>query len=369
MGPLTGLRIWELARTPAPAFAGHLLAEMGAEVVLAEPPGGSPLRRLPPFAGERSAFFDYVAAGVRARSMFDSVQDLADVHVVLHDERVLPAEWSAVLQSAALPERGRAVVACTPYGQEGPKSDWQATELTLFQAGGEGYLMPSGLAYEQFPTRSPIGVGRYLANYQGGLAAAVAALAALRASRARGDIEWVDVSVQEAQLSLNYFTVSRYVEGALESRQNRAFKYGGVLQCSDGYVELVTLEQRQWEALKEMMGDPQWAQDPAYADPLARGHRGDEINHHLRAWAAERTSAEVVRSAAEHGVPCGPYLAPEELPALAQMQAREFFLPADEREGTRGLFPGPPWRLNRFDKPAHVAAPGPRADRERTCLP
>lgn len=361
-GPLHGYRVWELSDTPAVAFAGRLLREMGARVEMIEPPGGCLLRRMPPMSDGGSALFDYLAAGKESRPIptDEELAELADVHIVIHDRVDLPEAWERALREVALPTRGRVVVACTPYGQEGPKRDWQACELTLFQAGGEGFLMPSGLGYEQFPDRSPIGVGNYLGNYQGGLTAALTAVAGLSGSRRARACERADVSVQDAQLSLNYFTVSRFIEEVRENRANRAFSYGGVIGCTDGFVELVTLEQHQWLGLRRMMGDPEWARDPRFEDPIRRASHGEEINRHLREWASTRTAAEVTRLGVEFGVPCGPFLAPGDLQDDPQMQARGFFV---ESENGDGLYPGAPWKLDRWPRLRHRPAPSPPGGR------
>jgi crotonobetainyl-CoA:carnitine CoA-transferase CaiB-like acyl-CoA transferase len=358
VGPLTGYKVWELAETPAAAYAGRLLAFMGADVEMLEPEGGRSVRRLPPFTGDRSALFDYLAAGKRSRSLPAEItaDDLEGVHVILHDSASLPETLERALTEAPLPSDGRAIVACTPYGLAGPKSGWQATELSLFQAGGEGYLIPHGLPFEEQPDRPPIGMARYVAHYQGGIAAGLAALAALRQSRAIGEPERVDVAIQDAEVSLNYFTVSRSFEGAQEARATRAFRYAGLLRCSDGFAELVPLEQHQWEGLRRMLGEPEWAFAPEFEDPIVRGGHGDVINEHLRAWTAERTVEEVVRLANEHGIPAGPYLAPHELRHVEQMRLRNFFLPVSDG-GDLDLFPGPAWVLDRWEKPPYAPPP------------
>lgn len=354
--PFDGLRVVVLDPTPAVAMTGWLMRQMGAAVTVAEPAGGGALREQPPFVRGRGAVFEYLAAGASGVLLPDPAAPLpaefADAHVIVHGYVDFPQAWADTVASTPVPERGRVVVACTPYGQSGPRRDWSATELVLFQAGGEGYLMPSGLAFEQFPDRSPIGVGRYLAHYQGGLSAGVAALAGLRTSRRTRSVGWADVSIQDIEISLNYFTVSRLVEGVREDRTNRAFTYGGVLECDDGFVELVTLEQRQWEALREMLGRPEWATNPAMDDAVSRGEHGDEINRYLRAWMRTRTVREVVELGAEFGVPCGPYLSPGQLLDEPQLAAREFF-----RSGPDGRAPGPPWRLTGWSATDHRPAP------------
>ena len=341
---LEGLRIWELSSTPAAAFAGRLLVDLGAEVDLLEGQDGHALRRLPPIVAGESALFDYLCHGKRTRPLTRGMTaELTGVNAVIHDG-ALPDDWREALESLPRPTRGRVVAAVTPYGETGPKRHWQGSEISLYQAGGEGYLMPSGLAHEWFPDRPPIGVGRYVANYQAGLTVGLTLLAGLRVSRDADVTEWIDISVQEAQLSLNYFTVARHVDGAAENRVNRAFKYGGVLPCRDGYVEILTLEEKQWEGLVRMMGDPAWASAERFRDPIERAKNGDEINVHLRAWAAERSGAEVVALASANGAPCGPYVAPEHLADLPQIQARGFFREVDGR-----LRPGSPWIIERTD--------------------
>src|SRR5579862_8700275 len=67
--PLANCRVVEHSRTAAAAYAGRLLAAMGATVVMLEPPGGSPLRSAPPRLDERaqqSALFAYLSAGKRS---------------------------------------------------------------------------------------------------------------------------------------------------------------------------------------------------------------------------------------------------------------------------------------------------------------
>ena len=336
--PLRHLRVWECDDRPAVAFAGRLLALMGARVEVVGPPEGSALRREPPFVGERSAAFDLLSAGKEPCSR---PQDPVGVNLFLTGGGELPV----TLDDAGLPAAGRAVLTCTGYGADGPKARWEESELTLFQAGGEGYLMPSGLSWELFPDRPPLGAGRHVGSYQGGMTLALVALGALRLSRATGVTERAEVPIQAAQLSLNYLVVSRYVDGVLETRANRGFSYGGILPCRDGYVEIVPIEQHQWEAVRSMLGRPAWADGERFADGMSRGRLGAEINAHLRAWAAQRTTEEVMVAAREHDVPCGRFSAPEELPDSPQLNERGFFESPPDGVDYVDRIPGAAWVL------------------------
>ena len=78
---------------------------------------------------------------------------------------------------------------------------------------------------------------------------------------------------QDATLSVGAFAIQRLGDGSVEHRVERSFRYGGVIPCADGYVELLTLEQRQWHGLVKLLGDPRWALDPALEDSLERSRQ------------------------------------------------------------------------------------------------
>jgi crotonobetainyl-CoA:carnitine CoA-transferase CaiB-like acyl-CoA transferase len=345
MAPLSHLRVWEVASTPAVGFAGLVLGQLGARVELLLPPGGHPLQSQPPFIDGRSALEVYLTHGKEVRGLpeHDALDELAEVHVLLVDRPDLDSAWKDALARIEVPSFGRAVITCTPYGVEGPKRDWKGSELTLFQGGGEGFLTPSGLSYELFPDRPPTGVGRYLGHYQAGLTVVFCALTGLRLSRRMRTTQWTDVSIQAAQLSLNYMVVSRFVDGALEQRSNRAFTYGGVIPCSDGFVEIVPIEQHQWEALRAMLGEPEWATDKKFETGMDRAKNGKEINRRLIEWALERSVSTVIAAAREHDVPCGAFNMLERLPELEQLRSRGYFIPTELPGGRPSAFPGAPW--------------------------
>jgi len=108
-------------------------------------------------------------------------------------------------------------------------------------------------------------------------------------------------------------------------RVSRSFRYGGVIECRDGYVELLTLEDRQWQALVSLMGHPDWATDKAMDDPVKRGERGDDINSHIRNWARDKTVNALVAQAQELGVPMARYNSPQQVLDEKQAAARNIF--------------------------------------------
>jgi crotonobetainyl-CoA:carnitine CoA-transferase CaiB-like acyl-CoA transferase len=216
--------------------------------------------------------------------------------------------------------------AVRPFGSHGPKADWDGEEVNLLHAGGEGYLLPNGLSHEMFPERAPLKIYGHFAGYQGGAMAAFAALSAWWAVPQAGG-QFVDVSVQDAVLAVGAFALQRLGDGSLEHRATRRFRYGGVFEVRDGFIELLTLENRQWEGLVQLLDAPAWARDPALQDPLERSRRGDEINRHIRAWMAQQDADDVVRRAQALGVPAAKYRTPAEVVAGEHERARGLFAP------------------------------------------
>ena len=223
-------------------------------------------------------------------------------------------------------------VSVRPFGASGPKADWDGEEVNLLHAGGEGFLLPNGLCYELFPDRPPLKIYGHFSEYQGGSMAAFAALSAWWATPVAGG-QYVDVSVQDAVLAVGAFALQRLGDGSLEHRSTRHFRYGGVFEARGGYVELLTLEDRQWNALVDLLGRPAWALEAALEDPLERSRRGDDINHHIRAWMLAHDVDDIVQWAQQLGVPAAKYRTPAEVLQGEHERARGLFAPLvlDER--------------------------------------
>lgn len=333
--PLSGCRVVERSRTVAAAYVGRLLAAMGASVVMLEPRDGHRLRQAPPWLEDtgESALFAYLAAGKRSvvcesstlegRDVLARELDGADIFI---DDTPLLARAGEGGEPDAISQRYPKLVhvSVLPFGAYGPKAAWDGEEINLMHAGGEGFLLPNGLSGELFPTRPPLKTYGHFASYQGGCNAALCALSAWWAVPNAGG-QYVDVAVQDAAVSVGAFALQRLGDGSLEHRATRRFRYGGVFEALDGYVEILTLEDRQWSALVQLMGCPEWSAAQAFADPLERSRRGDEINAHIKAWMALRPVEEIVRRAQLLGVPAAKYRTPAEVVTGEHETARGLF--------------------------------------------
>jgi len=203
--PLDDVRIIEVASIAA-AFAGRQLAELGAEVILVEPPEGAPLRHRIPYLDEqpgteRSLHHLHYNQGKRSLVLdLDSAEGAATFRrLTATADAILEAEPHGVMDSRKLgfeslrtTNPALLYTTVTPFGQDGPLADYRGNDLVA--AATSGLMFLNG--YPEDPPNVP---GAEQANHMGSLAAVSTLLVAL-AGRDRGDPggHRIDASIQEA---------------------------------------------------------------------------------------------------------------------------------------------------------------------------
>ena len=358
---LSNLRVLEVASLIAGPYCGKLLASLGANVIKVEPPTGDPSRRRGPFPDdvphpERSGLYLYLNTGKQSVTLNladPSARELlhqlvASVAMVIHDYSPAAAVAVGLDGDSLLAVNPDVIVtAVTPFGSTGPYADYHAGHLATFHAGGEGWLLPNGVALDTFPDRPPIIAGANMGDYQAGLTAAVGAVAAAyhrlgADANARGQV--VDASGQEAQLSVGYMPIQRHEsEGITETRFSRYFRVGGVLPASDGYVELLTLELRQFGSLLDFMGHPDWASPDMFSDPATHG---PELNRRMKEWFAQHSREWLYAEGQAHGVPIAPYYTPAEVFHSPQQRERGYFQNVDHPDTGPLEYASAPFQLD-----------------------
>ena len=228
-----GIKVLDLADQSA-VFGTRLLADVGCEVIRAEPPGGDSLRGLAPFLGgvpgvERSLWHLYFNAGKRSvvldratapgQDAFWSLVAAADV--IVETERL---DHTAVL--AANPSAIQVTV--TPFGLDGPRANWRGTDLTAAAAGGMAFVCGD-------PAGPPTRPGADQAHKLAGLAVAAAAAIALAGRDRAKDRPGVhiDLSVQEV-VALSMLQTANPALWAWKGQVPGRPGLGDVYQCADG---------------------------------------------------------------------------------------------------------------------------------------
>jgi crotonobetainyl-CoA:carnitine CoA-transferase CaiB-like acyl-CoA transferase len=226
---LDDLRIVDLAGEPA-AMAGRILADLGAEVVKVEPPDGDPLRRVGPFeGGDESGRSLRFAAWNAGKGSFACEPDDPRLDALLAgaDIVIQTPGWPGVLELE--PARaGHAVwVRVTPFGDDGPRSAWRASDLGVMAASGNMYVTG-------YPDRAPVRCSEPSGYAHVGPEVAFAALTA----HASGRPQIVDVSMQEMVLLANMASVAAYPKsGDRGTRTGAAIgRTREIWRCKDGFV-------------------------------------------------------------------------------------------------------------------------------------
>src|SRR5512143_1886177 len=367
---LEGLRVVECGQLVAAAYAGKLLADLGADVVKVESPAGDAARRRGPFPGgtvdpDRSGLFLYLNTNKRGVALDPSAaRDRAALAALLRQadlvvHNVPPPDMAAQgLDYAALAAANPRLVmaSITPYGLEGRRRDWQATDLTLWNAGGIAYLNGGGYEAEDLPPLKPYG---QQAQFQGGVNAAIAALGALRARQRSGRGQHVVVSIQQTLAAILELTFEYWpYQGLVASRLGRKpIQPLDFLECRDGWIFICCVEEHQWQEFVRMIGSPEWAGIELFADRLSRGANWDALKLFLQEWASEQSVTEVYHAAQQRRIPFAPVSTMGDLLASPHLKARGFFATLDV-PGARVTVPGAPYKLSAT--PWAIRRPAPR---------
>jgi len=365
-GALAGLRVLDLADQSG-ALAGKLLADLGADVVLVEPPGGGRLRAIPPFwhglpHPERSLFFWFYNTSKRGNTLDVTRRAGAALLRRLAADADVLIETETPGRLAALgcgPDALRAtnprltVASITPFGQRGPYRDWRASD-TVAEAMG-GMLFVNG--HQDGPPLRALGLQAY---HQAGVFAAVGVLAALFAREQTGHGQDVDVSLQAAVAGALEHVPGFWHQARLVHRRQGTLhwtRYFRVGRCRDGWVMHCTLGD--WTSLIEWMkADGMGADldDSALEDIKTRQAAAERIFDALDAWAARYTVAELTEGAQLRRIPYAAVRPPEALLRDPHLAARGFFVPIEHPDlGLTVPYPGAPFRLT--DAPWRVARP------------
>ena len=317
--PLAGLRVVELARILAGPWIGQTLADLGADVIKIEAPGGDDTRRWgPPFVrsadgtpldaayfhacnrGKRSVVADLGDAGERAR-----VLELIDGADVLIENFRTGGLAKFGLDYAALAARNPRLVYCsvTGFGQNGPYAE-RAGYDAMIQA------MCGLMDLTGEPDGAPQKIGVALVDIMTGLYGTIAIQAALaqRARTGRGqhvDMALLDVGVAVlANQALNYL-VSGDVPRRLGNAHPNIVPYQA-FAVADGNIMLAVGNDAQFRRLCELLGEPQLADDARYATNAARVAARAGLVPRLAALLGAWKRDELLSRLEALGVPAGP---------------------------------------------------------------
>ncbi|HZQ37315.1 MAG TPA: CoA transferase, partial [Dehalococcoidia bacterium] len=348
---LSPYRVLDLTDSRA-ALGPQILADLGAEVILIEPPGGSAERNAgTAFAAynrnKRSVTLDFDATAGRDR-FFDLVRG-ADF---LFENAAPGAMAARGMDFAALRSLNPRLiyVAISPFGQDGPYRDFAAADLTIAALSGQ-------MAIYGDADRPPVRMSVPQAWRHAAAESAVGALVALQRRLQTGEAQFVDVSAQAALvLTAVNATIAAAVQGKDFERNGSKVQLGlytapTIFACADGYA--VLFSQNLWPKLVRWMvedgsvpaswlTDVQWATFfPDFLSGKPVKHSYDELVERAAAFVAKHPVQALFRRGLAEQVFIAPVNTLADVLAFDHLQARGYWQPLRLPDGAELRAPGP----------------------------
>ena len=336
--PLTGIRVIDLA-VDRGELGGRLLSDLGADVVMVEPPEGSPSRKLPPLdplTPEHSLFFTMRSCGKRSvvldlgaadgRASLEALLAGADVLIDSAEPGAHAAAGRPELEAEALAARHRhlVVASVTAYGRTGPYAGRDVPGSVIDAT--SGMCWKAGL-----PEREPLMPPGNISGDVAGLVAAFAIVCALIQRCGHGAGQLIDVSANEAAAQITDWSLSNSSKSMVAGIEPVEIRAGPgpvytILAAADGFVRLVVLSPRQWHAIRAWLGEPDYLQDPEYDGFIGRFMIADAVLNPLyEELFSTMTMEEVAEEAQRRGIVATPILKPSDVITNEHFEARKTF--------------------------------------------
>lgn len=383
-GLLSDYRILDLTDHKG-IYCAKVLADLGADVIKIEKPGGDPARNIGPFYKdiphpEKSLYWWAYNTSKRGITLNLETADGKDIF------RRLVKIADAVVESfppgymdnlglgySALSEINPGIImtSVTPFGQTGPHKDWKADDLVGWAMAGQAYVTGDD-------DRPPCQVSFPHCYLVAGCHAASGTLAALYHRELSGEGQHVDVSMQESVLWTTLLLVqfwdmmkiNLFRAGSRRSMGTALFRLA--FPCKDGYVgfliaggQLASISMPpllKWMAEEGMLGAFEDKKDWEARDWIEKIDAWSLTQETIDAWEnsvinffANKTKAEIYEKARERGMIIYPVSTTQDLAQNAQLKARDFYVEVEHPElgetvtyvGSPYKMTAAPWRISR----------------------
>ncbi len=339
-GALAGIKVVDFGQVVSAPFCAKLFSDYGADVIKVELPEGDAARHMGPFPKdephvEKSGLFFVnntnkrgVTCDVRTeagKALFLRLLQWADVLI----ENNLPQQmkdWGLDYQSMAAVNDQLVVISITPFGQTGPYSAWNGYDLNAYHLSG------ASSRYCGRPGETPLEHGTFAADYFGAVSAATWGMAATYGRKNVGGGQQVDVSTAEciAAAFVGGQNIGGYAQdGKFDKRTGVGMPLGApatIMPCKDGHVWMLALEPGQWSGLKDVMGNPEWAEMELFDDMFMRAQNADVIYPFIEEWTLQHGKMEIMEKCQAAGCPITAVFTVAEAAEHPHLSAREYFV-------------------------------------------
>jgi benzylsuccinate CoA-transferase BbsE subunit len=371
---LSGRRVLELADEKG-QYCGKLFADMGAEVVKIERPGGDPTRWVPPFWGDRAAAdrslaFLYMNTSKKSvtldvmmpegRGLFERLVQTADMVIETMAPGTLDGLGLGYAALEALQPR-LVLTSITGFGQTGPRRDYKSSDLVANALGGVMHV--TGEAEDP-----PVTLAGSQAHVMASTCAAASSMIALFHGNLTGRGQHIDISIQETTLAISHVTgVGKWLDDGMIPRRMGTGLFAsvpsGAFPCVDGEIYLMINRPLHWQALAawihEVTGEAA-VLEPMFEGPSAnRIPYRDMIDHFISDLTRRYTVEEAYREGQSRHLAMTPINSPRAVVDDPQLAARGYFVEVEQPGNGKLRYPGAPYRHSKT--PWAIANPAPTA--------
>lgn len=332
-GPLTGLRVLDIATIIAAPTAAALLGDYGAEVLKIELPGeGDGARSLPPFKDGKPLWWKVINRNKKFASLDLRQREGAELflkllpHFDVLVENFRPGtldRWGLTAEAMWAVQPRLVILRATGFGQSGPYRDRPGFARIFEAMGGLAHITGE-------PDGQPMHAGYPIGDAVGGLFGALGVLAACwqlaRNPAARG--EEIDLSLTEATLKLVDNLAIKYDQlGVIQGREGNSNQFSApsaVFQVKDDHwVSLAGSTGPLFANNCRAIGRPDLIDDPRFSTNASRVEHKKELEEIFATWCAAHPLEEVLSAfEREHGT-IAPIYSIDQIFVDAQVQARE----------------------------------------------
>ena len=359
---LSHLRVLDLTRVRAGPTCCRVLADFGADVIKIEAPDG-----IDPNESMSGARLGYDMQNLhrnkrsltlnlkKADGLAVFLKLVATADVVVENYRPDVKERLGIGYEALRAINPRIILASiSGFGQDGPYQ--KRAGFDQIAQGMGGLMWITGL-----PDQGPVRAGIAVADSTAGLYAATGILVALAEREKSGLGQWVQTSLLEAQIAICDFQAARYlVDGVVPPQAGNDHPYStpmGVMQTSDGFINIGVGGDGQWQSLCQALELPGLATHPAYATPDDRFRNRPALMQLLAPFFLGDSSANLLAKLERHSVPAGPIYHMDEV--FADPQVRHLGIAQTVHHPLRGdiALVGQPVGLSRTPASIRTAIP------------
>jgi len=364
-GPLTGMRVIELAHIMAGPVCGLMLADLGADVIKVEKAGGGDDSRrfVPPEINGEPAAFLMMNRNKRGIALDLKTQEGCEVlkRLVRNADVLIENYRSDTMEKLGLgydelKKINPGLIYCeiSGFGRTGPYKD--RAGFDLIAQGMSGLMDITGEA-----DRGPVKVGAPVSDTTAGILGAMGCIAAYAHKQKTGEGQRVDTSLFEAAITHTYWqSAICFATGESPGRMGTAHPLNAPYQTfetKDSWINVGAANQRNWERLLECLGAPELGEDPRFVSNPERMANLDMLVEVLTVHFKKRTSKDWLDVFENAGIPAGLVLTIKEMQADPQTIARDMVPETDHPVAGRVQTIGLPVKLSKT--PGGVVRPAP----------